>query len=421
MKKVFILLVLACLAAVSCCSPAEEQGLHPESDGPDFNEMEPYRCCAGEQTPAPRGYELFYLSHYGRHGSRIAAEEKLVRPLLRAMQWGHQAQVLTPRGDSLYNDLMKVMSMAEGRFGHLTQKGVEQLKGIAERANERYPEILDGKNSIRCLSSVYPRCIMSMTSFTNTLAALNPDLEISIDTGDRYMKSINGFGTSEMRPLANRIVSALRNPADSVAQIARLFSDAELARRNIPDYSAFFQSLYMTASMTPGLEEQVDLVRYLPEDWYRYWWDRRNRYAYLVTCNSHELGYKRMPMLAEAVELIVRQADEAVAGSGAPSADFRFGHDFALLTLMNHLNLAFLPQNLSMDQVPGRFRASDYISKASNIQIPFYRNAEGDVIVKVLHNEKEQPILGLEPLSGPYYRWSEVRAMLMRYLEDKTN
>ena len=32
--------------------------------------MDPYEYLPGPQTPAPKGYKPFYISHYGRHGSR---------------------------------------------------------------------------------------------------------------------------------------------------------------------------------------------------------------------------------------------------------------------------------------------------------------------------------------------------------------
>ena len=50
---------------------------------------------------------------------------------------------------------------------------------------------------------------------------------------------------------------------------------------------------------------------------------------------------------------------------------------------------------------------------AANLQMAFYRNDAGDVLVKVLHNENEVRLRGLEAVSGPYYRWSDVRARLM--------
>ena len=415
MRKLFAAVFSFIFVVLSCTSTPEENvnDAVVVHCGPDANEMELYRYYAGADTPAPKGYRLFYMSHYGRHGSRAAIEPERLSPFYDVLEWGHETDALTPYGDSLYNDVKKVAAMAEGRYGHLTQKGVQQLRGIAQRMSERFPELFADGNRVRCLSSIYSRCILSMTSFTNTLAAEHPDLIIEIDTGDRHMQYLNGVGTASMRPIIIKRLEFMRNPVDGLAQLGRIFTDPKAALKKIGDYDDFSLAFYSVASMAPNLEEEVDLMRYLDPEEMAHWWNKRNTYGYMMTCNSKEYGSMRLPMMKNAIEMIVRQADEAVAGNGAPAADFRFGHDYALLTILNYFNLEFLPQGLEPEEVCGKFRSSDYISMASNIQIPFYRNDAGDVLVKILHNEKEQPVSGLVPVSGPYYRWEDVRNMLL--------
>ena len=45
----------------------------------------------------------------------------------------------------------------------------------------------------------------------------------------------------------------------------------------------------------------------------------------------------------------------------------------------------------------------------SNLQLIFYKNPKGDVLVKILRNEKETVIPALKPWKGPYYRWKDLR------------
>ena len=45
---------------------------------------------------------------------------------------------------------------------------------------------------------------------------------------------------------------------------------------------------------------------------------------------------------------------------------------------------------------------------ASNLQFIFYRNKAGEVIVKLMHNEKECR-LPIESDLAPYYRWEDLR------------
>ena len=53
---------------------------------------------SGVQTKAPKGYEPFYISHYGRHGSRwLIADEDYVR-VMEVFEKAHAAGALTDLG-----------------------------------------------------------------------------------------------------------------------------------------------------------------------------------------------------------------------------------------------------------------------------------------------------------------------------------
>ena len=56
---------------------------------------------SGVQTKAPKGYEPFYISHYGRHGSRwLIADEDYVR-VMEVFEKAHAAGVLTDLGEDV--------------------------------------------------------------------------------------------------------------------------------------------------------------------------------------------------------------------------------------------------------------------------------------------------------------------------------
>ena len=49
-----------------------------------------------EQTPVPKGYKPFYISHYGRHGSRYILRNHKFDSVLKVFAEGHDAGKLTP-------------------------------------------------------------------------------------------------------------------------------------------------------------------------------------------------------------------------------------------------------------------------------------------------------------------------------------
>ena len=84
-------------------------------------------------TPAPKGYEPFYISHYGRHGSRYLISDRdyiWVRDLLKDAD---ENNALSEIGKSVLNRLDTLLIEVEGFGGALSPLGVRQQRGIAER------------------------------------------------------------------------------------------------------------------------------------------------------------------------------------------------------------------------------------------------------------------------------------------------
>lgn len=47
------------------------------------------------------------------------------------------------------------------------------------------------------------------------------------------------------------------------------------------------------------------------------------------------------------------------------------------------------------------------VPMAATVLFVFYRDKRGDILFKVLQNEAEVTLPQLQPVSGPYYRWSD--------------
>ena len=106
---------------------------------------------------------------------------------------------------------------------------------------------------------------------------------------------------------------------------------------------------------------------------------------------------------------IVAGADEAIAG-GEWAADLRFGHDYPILALVSYLGLDGVSKRLSFDQVDSEWYGWENLCMGSNLQMIFYRNDAGVVLVKFLYNEHEKTVQGLKPYQGCYYRWDDIKA-----------
>ena len=115
---------------------------------------------------APDGYEPFYISHYGRHGSRYLISDE-------------------------------VWKEADGRGGELTPLGARQHKGIARRMLQNYPAVFRDSAEITARSTQVMRCAHSMMAFCEGLKELDPSLVIPKESS--LLVDTSGCGV-EFRP-----------------------------------------------------------------------------------------------------------------------------------------------------------------------------------------------------------------------------
>ena len=144
-----------------------------------------YQAPKVKYTPVPKGYKPFYISHYGRHGSRWMPKDSRYEWI--AAQFADESN-LTDFGMEVKRRLQPALENARGNGGKLTPLGAEQHRQIAGRMFKRYKEIFRQKDlKISARSSTSPRCAASMNAFCEQLRRLNPALDITEETDQKYM------------------------------------------------------------------------------------------------------------------------------------------------------------------------------------------------------------------------------------------
>ena len=99
---VILLLSASCATAQTtyeeiCASPDKAAGLYY-----------PYPVTESVNTKAPKGYKPFYISHYGRHGSRyLVGDEQYADPLAVFIA-AEKADVLTEKGKDVKKRLENI-------------------------------------------------------------------------------------------------------------------------------------------------------------------------------------------------------------------------------------------------------------------------------------------------------------------------
>ncbi len=375
------------------------------------------------QTPAPRGYEPCYISHYGRHGSRWLLHAAEYDSVAVAFARAERAGVLTPLGREVYGRVKRVCADAAGRAGDLTPLGALQHRGIAERMYAAYPAIFRPGTRVECRSSTVVRCVLSMAAFTQRLAELEPQLAITREASKRYMGYLNYTSPACRKffdePGWNAGLAAFRERHMHPERLMEaLFADADYVRREV-DARQLMEGLYLFASDMPNTDSDVSFYDlFEPAELYEVW--QCLNYNYYVRRGPSPLN--RGMALRNARSLLRNILDSANAAlqREEPSATLRFGHDGNLMSL---LALMRIEGCCAVETDPERFADAwcDFriTPMAANLQLVFYRHPmwPREVLVKFLHNEREVSI----PLPGdmrPYYRWEDVAAYYEKILAE---
>lgn len=379
----------------------------------------------GLLTTTPEGYTAFYISHYGRHGSRWMPDAARYTTLIAIFDSIKQTKPLTPTGEKVYGYLQTAWKDAKDREGSLTPVGAAQHQAIAKRMVSRFPSVFSGKANVEARSSTVMRCAMSMTAFCNALKEANPYLNITTESNERTLKIINNV-TPEAKAMSkdaswyNDYQKFCKKVINGDRLCKSLFGDNNLTTE---EKTVVMTELYWYASDMQDTELNIDMYEFFTDEELYNMWTTINYRMYV--CNTWcPLGKGTGPNCAKALlKDFIDKADSNIkqsnnqesAGTGA---SLRFGHDTALLRL---LALMGIKECSSKEKNPEKFADAwqDFrISPmAANLQMVFYKNAEGTVIVKFLLNEEETTIPALTPcLFETYYKWEDVKNLWSKML-----
>ena len=367
-----------------------------------------------KDTPAPGGFKPFYISHYGRHGSRSHSTDKPYVLLRDCLQAAADEGIITPSGDSLLACAKEMILLHNGMDGRLTPRGAREHELIARRMYERYPRVFR-KGEVHVISSDVPRCLVSMAAFTSSLRACKSDLVITWDCGAVYQRIITLNSPQSIKQKAKADAhSALTDiPIDTTAVYSRFFTDTARGRHLTGNPKDFISAIFNVARFSEAYDIEENRYSFLPWEAVVTTYARHALQSYLAYCNSVPYGDEALENVAVLAKEMVRKADEAIAGAPV-AADLIFGHDLPFMCLCSFLGLeGFGYPRLTAEEAYSTWPGAKLCTFASNLQMIFYKNRKGEVLVKFLANEQETLIPELKSFSGPYYRWEDVK----KYLE----
>ena len=377
-------------------------------------------------TAAPKGYEPFYMSHYGRHGSRwLIGEGDYTNPL-NTLRDANAEGKLTAEGKAVLDKLERFYPTTIKRLGELTTVGERQHHGIGSRMAKNFPEIFKAKNvAIDARSTVVIRCILSMEAECEELAAANPTARIHNDVSESFQYYLNHDWSDRIRQ-ASREGRKVRNIYERKYNHPQrlmkvLFNDQDYVYENVRA-SSLMRQLFELASNMQSHDTDIELYSLFTEEEIYDQWRIRNVGWYLDYGAAPQTRSIMPYNQVELLKNIIETADTIVGVSKAqtPQATLRFGHEVCVMPLACLLELGqcgAVVENLdTLDNVWRNYRI---FPMACNIQLVFYRpmkGKQGDILVKAMLNEREMT-LPVKPVSGPYYRWADLREYYKNKIE----
>ena len=376
-------------------------------------------------TQAPGNKKPFYISHYGRHGSRYHNKQRTYDIPYEILASADSLGKLTPLGRDVLRRLGEIRRDAREHYGELTTLGARQHQDIMRRMVERFPEVfLDGV-SVDARSTTMTRCILSMENAMMQLSRMKPGLKLHHNDTQRDMYYLNQKDT---RLFSMKMDSAAQVRYDAFARkyenndrlMQSLFNDTAYINNKV-DAGQLNYFLFKVASNIQNTEISNRLTLYdifTDDEVYRNW-KKENAWWYISFGGSTINGGLQPYTQRNLLRRMIAQADSCIRQE-RPSVQLRFGHETIIMPLVCLLDVdGFGLATDNLESLDRRGWANYKIfPMGCNLQLVFYREsaADDDVLVKVLLNENEAT-LPLKSSMAPYYHWSDFRAYYLKKLD----
>lgn len=428
MKKTVSAILIALAVQIVCLGQTNREMLEQDPYRV-LGSMYPYHRLDSVYTPAPKGYRLFYISHIGRHGSRYCIVPDKKKEVLAGYASYLEQGMLTDEGVSIYRDLKTIIDGSEGKFGTLSSVGEKELRGIGKRMAENSGNLFKGKAVIETYSTDAGRTRGSRDCMLDGIREGNDGLVVIYNEPERkdparaqvcgyHMPDSLKKGTSHNSRSAREYYMDRWNEGFNPEPFkTRIYAGT-------PEIESFRNEafrLYETGNSFMAADENFpDIMKYFTKEELYNFWLHGNTNIFSNTCEwDGSQPYKTYNWGAGIVESMIKDAEEVIAGRKDIVATLRFTHDSYIMPAESFMNIKGVNFR-TFAQAEENFRNYEKLCLGVNVQLFFYRNAKGQVLVKILQNEKETTVEDLKPnYSGVYYKWDKLKAYWKKRADSK--
>lgn len=394
-----------------------------------------YAATNGSGKKAPGGYQPVFINHVGRHGARHLTKEVNTSFAYQLIMKADSANGLTTNGKKLKQMIVALDKVERGQVKSISVEGKEELEGIGSRMVKWYPQVFNGEVKLKVGITKEVRTKQSADAFLTGLKngikqepkikEYNDDTDLRFyDASPAYLAfEENGAWQADMQLLEKKIKHIQLYHDLAGNWLNKTF----LKNLKTAEEEKLVSDVFGFATIVPSLKAEVLKAGIKPAE---------VNFESLMSC-SDLISLSRVDVLEDylkkgpgrdnngiqvriAVPLLVNfiNTTDAFIKNAPVNAELRFAHAETIspfATLLGISNADKVARD--MTNVGETWWSSKVIPLSANIQWVFYRKDGGnDLLVKVLLNEHEAKITGMDNHSYPYYSWSALRAFYVAKL-----
>jgi len=432
-----LVLVMICSVGLAAAAESTYQG-----------SKSPYPYEKTEYTAAPAGYQPAFIYVAGRHGSRNLSGFKYDKAWSDLLTEAEKNGQLTEMGKALKADVQKVIEFEQGKYGELTIMGKRELFEIGKRSGQNFKSLYATNKPIFADATYVIRAQQSRDGFLEGLKTAGYKGEITsifyeenkdpylrpYDIATKYLayeskgqwnKDVSNFSKNETaKAMAQKIMLQLVSPEF----LARLdagelkFTDAK-NKTVIKNAATAISALYELYIIGPSLREDglkdVDFKKYFNNETLQMFERIQVAKEYHAQGpGAPDANNVSTNIMAPLVKRMIVEVDTALAKKDKIGV-FSFAHAETQLPLVCFLEIGVSNiQYATTEEAVQNWNTADFGPMAGNIQWIVYTAKGKEPLVKMLLLEKEVGFAkALKPISGPYYKWADVKGYYTKKVE----
>jgi len=327
-----------------------------------------------------------------------------------------------------------LQNIEKGNTKSISAEGADELKALGERMHTEYPTVFKGHVNLKVATTKEVRTKQSADAFLQGLNAKLTDTAINFyndDTNLRFYDLSPAYKQFEDDVDKGDLTLTLekKEHLDEIngAVAGRIFNSDFLKQLDASTQAKFVADVFGFATIVYSLDNEITQAGFTPGELDFKSFFTCDELRSLALLDAADEYLKKGPgvnndgiQVRVAVPLLVdfiNTADEHIK-SDKYNARLRFAHAETIAPFAALLQISSADKVAKdLTRLSDSWQASKVIPLSSNIQWVFYKSkTKPGYLVKILLNEKEAHITGLNTAMFPYYKWSDLRAFYMAKL-----